>query len=126
MTKLSAIQGVLDGTYKSVRSTAFSSREYVFLDNSTLMFHSLSGNETYTNMSDLDDLSWSEYNNEWYNNIPLTGILVFDGSNNVKRAISYSSPNVTFDDGSTATYTDCSPLNQEEFETLYKTNKLYV
>ena len=127
MTKLTAIQGILDGTYTAVRSTAMAPREYIFMKDNTLYFHNVAGtNVTYNDMTDLDDVSWSEYLNNWYEQIPVTGILVFDSSSYVRRAMSYSTPNVTFDDGTTETATNCDVLNQEEFETLYKANKLWV
>ena len=127
MTKLTAIQGVLDGTYDAVRSTAMAPREYIFMDNDALYLHNVAGtNVVYTSMTDLDDVSWSEYLNNWYEQIPVTGILVFDSNGYVKRAMSYTSPNVTFDDGTTDTATNCDVLNQEEFETLYKANSLWV
>lgn len=126
MTKLEAIQGLLDGTYENVRSTAFGPKEYLFISNSNLMLHTPAGNVVYNHMSDLDDLSWGEYKSAWYNNIPVTGILVFDSNNCVHRAIGYNNPNILFDDGTSELDTDCSVLNQEEFETLYKANKEHV
>jgi len=127
MTKLTAMQGILDGTYTSVQSASMAPREYIFIKNNTLYLHDVAGsNIVYSDMTSLDDVSWTEYLNNWYEQIPVTGILVFDSSSFVKRAMSYSSPNVTFDDGSTDTATSCSVLTQEEFETLYRANRIWV
>ena len=125
MTKLEAIQGVLNGTYDKVTCTAFAPQQYIKLENDSLVMVYDGNKDQYKNMNKLNDVSWFEFNNTWDKNIPDIGILVFV-SNNVKRAISSDGTDVTFDDGSTASIDDCTLLSQTEFEALYTAQKQFM
>lgn len=128
MTKSQAIQGVLAGTYEAVTSSTYASREYVKLYNGALVKKNSNGYATYTDMNNLSDPTWTVYAYEWFANIPATGMLVI--SNNapltVRRAMTYVTPNVTFDDGTSAAAANYSPLTADEVVTLYKTAQLFI
>lgn len=123
MTKHEALAGVLTGTYDAVRASNFGPREYVYLNGNVLMKSMPGDKSMYNDMSNLDDPTWEEFFNKWYENIPDTGLLVFvnnSGTYITKRASGYTAPNIEFDDNTTADASVCSLYTSEEIQELYR------
>lgn len=123
MTKLEAIQGLLSGQYSKVKARNFTEGSYIFMKDNTMFYKNNQEVDVYSDMTNMDDVSWDEAHLEWYKNIPDTGVLVFVESNvtSVKRAVKFDGSKIIFDDETSADLDKCSLLTREESETLHKT-----